>query len=264
MKQTLWIIHLYDAEFLPVDSSKPDTLERIGDSVNEKDTCILACLDCDFPGKNTPWLCKMYHAPKCVCWAEEAAGKSAIKCNYMLTKLVEEELVNFSPCATLYLKLCKAARSSVPRQKQKRNDLVTHLVEIRSGFLITGGGWAKHCISLHSACPLRGFQSQFERQWASLSVTTQSPLGSMLAESISLLEWVPRILCAATPVICICHLLFSLTLLLPLCLLESLGWHLISLPFCFCLLSVSSLPPFCGSCPSTILSLSMETKALLF
>lgn len=30
----------------------------------------------------------------------------------------------------------------------------------------------------------------------------------MLAKSIGLLEWLPQMLCAAAPVICICHLLF--------------------------------------------------------
>lgn len=56
-----------------------------------------------------------------------------------------------------------------------------------------------------------GFQPQFDRQRAPRRVTTRSLLGFMLTKSIRLLEWVP---CAAVPVICICHLLFSLTLLL--------------------------------------------------
>lgn len=69
---------------------------------------------------------------------------------------------------------------------------------------------------------LDAFQFQFERQWAPFSVTTLSPLGFMLVKSIRLLEWVLRIPCGAAPAICICHLLFSLTLFLLLCLLSPL------------------------------------------
>lgn len=67
-----------------------------------------------------------------------------------------------------------------------------------------------------------GFQSQFERKSDPRSVTTPSLRGFMLAKSIRPLEWGLRIPCAAVPVICVCHLLFPLTLLLPLCLLSPL------------------------------------------
>lgn len=108
---------------------------------------------------------------------------------------------------------------------------------------------------------LVGFQFQLERQWAPLSVTTQSPLGFMLAKSISLLEWVPRTPWAAVPVICICHLLFSLTLLLPLYLLSPSDGtsyrHFLYLSLSLCSWSVfSSLPP------SPFLSLSLSILSL--
>lgn len=113
-------------------------------------------------------------------------------------------------------------------------------------------GRAECGICVHSAC---GFQSQFERLRSS-SVTTGSPLGFMLAKSIRLLE--SRIACGAAPVICICHLLFSLTPLLPLCLLSpSDDTSHLSFPTASLLWVV--LPALCLPCPLFSLSQSIQT-----
>lgn len=70
--------------------------------------------------------------------------------------------------------------------------------------------------------------------------------------------------CGAVPVICICHLLFSPTLLLPLCLLSrsdgaSYHWHPIS---CHCVWCLKSL--FCSCLSPSIYSVSNFLSAHLF
>lgn len=149
----------------------------------------------------------------------------------MHTKLDEEEVMYYSPCTTVYLKtiltsqiICLPDRDLRVAEQKWLDDTL-----FESNWVSNyRGGWAKHCISLHSAYPLRGFQSQFERHCASPVWQPKAlPALCWLNQSA---RWNKCHEChvLAVPVICICHLLLSPASAFVFA--ESIRWHLISLP----------------------------------